>query len=85
MYFKTHRGFIFCLKFKKGKIIMCYFKGQPVGEMCTVCQCCESYLTLCVPIVVNQGIIAAECDDIDFCNYCPAYFECEELWGKVVL
>lgn len=64
---------------------MCHFKGQPIGEMCSVCQMCESYLTLCVPVVVNQGIVLAECDAVDFCNYCPMYFECEALWGKVVL
>lgn len=64
---------------------MCYFKNEPVGEMCAKCQSCNDYLSLCIPVVVNHGVVLAECDDVDFCNYCPAYSECEELWGKVVL
>lgn len=63
---------------------MCYFKNEPIGEMCSICQMCENYLTNCLPVVVNQGIVLAECDDLDFCNFCPMYHECEELFGKVV-
>lgn len=60
---------------------MCQFKGQPVGEFCTRCQACEYYMTICIPVVVNCGIVLGECDDVDFCIYCPNYCECEELWG----
>ena len=34
-----------------------------------------------VPIVIDSGFVAGECDFI-FCYCCPVYSECEELWGK---
>lgn len=61
---------------------MCYFKEKPVGEYCSYCQQCSLYLSVCVPIVVNNGVVVAECDDFCFCDCCPCYSECEMLWGK---
>ena len=62
---------------------MCSFKGQAIGEFCAKCLSCECHMTICFPIVVNAGVVCGECDDVDFCNYCPNYYECEELWGGI--
>lgn len=76
-------GFIFLLIFKRGSVIMCYFQGQSVGDYCTCCWNCSDYLSTCIPVVGYGGYICAECD-FSFCDYCPNYAECEELWGKAV-
>ena len=60
---------------------MCYFQGQPVGAYCSCCQNCNNYLIDCTPTVAYNGYVAAECD-FSFCEFCPAYEECELLWGK---
>ena len=62
---------------------MCAFQGQPVGEFCSCCQACSDYLSTCVPVVGYGGYVCAECD-FSFCDYCPSYGECEEIWGKAV-
>ncbi len=62
---------------------MCRFQGQAVGEYCTCCRNCSVYLSVCVPIVSCDGYVSAECD-FSFCEHCPAYSECELLWGKKV-
>ena len=40
---------------------MCYFKNESIGEMCAKCQSCNDYLSLCNPVVVNHGVVLAEC------------------------
>ena len=59
---------------------MCYFKNEPIGEMCAKCQSCDNYLSLCIPMLVDNGVVLAECDDLIFCEYCFMYSECEVLW-----
>lgn len=62
---------------------MCQLYGQPVGEYCSCCRNCNQYLSVCVPVVGCGGFVTAECD-FSFCEYCPYYSECENLWGKGV-
>lgn len=59
---------------------MCLYQGKPVGEYCPCCRKCPMYLAVCSPIVSGSGYVAAECD-FSFCDYCPFYTECTELWG----
>ena len=64
---------------------MCYFQGKAVGEYCTQCRRCADFLCVCIPVVLVDGYVSAECD-FNFCyEYCPYYSECEDIWGKVVL
>lgn len=60
---------------------MCYWEGKAVGELCSCCQNCSSYLTDCMPVVACGGYVVGECD-FNFCEYCPAYEECEELFRR---
>lgn len=60
---------------------MCIFRGKAIGSLCSFCRQCEAYLETCCPIVVDSGFVAGECD-FSFCDLCPAYSECEVLWGK---
>ncbi len=62
---------------------MCYFQGQAVGEYCSCCRKCNCYLSVCVPVVSYGGYVSAECD-FAFCDFCPHYSECKEIWGKAV-
>ena len=62
---------------------MCQLQGQPVGEYCSNCRSCKEYLSVCIPTVGYGGYISAECD-FSFCEYCPSYSECEDIWGKGV-
>lgn len=60
---------------------MCIFRGKAIGSFCSLCRQCEAYLETCSPIVVNSGFVAGECD-FCFCDLCPAYSACEEIWEK---
>ena len=60
---------------------MCIFKGKAIGSLCSFCKQCKAYLETCSPIVVNHGFVTGECD-FSFCDLCPVYSECDELWGK---
>ena len=62
---------------------MCQLQGQPVGKYCSNCRSCKEYLSVCIPTVGYGGYISAECD-FSFCEYCPSYSECEDIWGKGV-
>lgn len=62
---------------------MCVFQGLAVGDFCTCCHNCSEFLSVCVPTVSCGGYVSAECD-FSFCEYCPVYGECEEIWGKEV-
>lgn len=63
---------------------MCYFQGKSVGEYCSCCQSSEQYLSVYIPVVGYGGYVSGECD-FDFCVNRPAYSDCEEVWGKVVV
>lgn len=80
---RQSRKALFFPSFQKGSVVMCNFQGQSVGEFCSCCRNCEDYLSTCVPIVGYGGYVCAECD-FSFCDYCPCYGECEEIWGKAV-
>lgn len=41
---------------------MCYFQGKAVGECCSCCQNCSSYLINYTPTVAYNSYIAAEYD-----------------------
>ena len=62
---------------------MCQLYGQPVGEYSHCCMQCPQYKNSCLPIVGYGGYIFGECD-FSFCEYCPCYSECEDIWGKGV-
>lgn len=54
---------------------MCMKNNQPVSELCSPCGRCLEYLNTCKPIVIN-GIIAGECDNYYYCDWCSYYDEC---------
>jgi len=76
-------GLFFCLFLERMVQFMCYFQGRAVGNYCSCCWHCADYLSTCIPTVSYGGFVVGECD-FSFCDYCPNYAECEEIWGKAV-
>lgn len=80
---KPLMALFFCRNFRKEVLFMCYFQGQAVGNYCSCCWHCADFLSTCIPTVSYGGFVAGECD-FSFCDFCPNYAECEEIWGKEI-
>lgn len=52
-----------------------FYVHEKLSELCSPCGRCLEYLNTCKPIVIN-GIIAGECDNYYYCDWCSYYDEC---------
>lgn len=59
---------------------MCLMAGRTLTpEIASTCNRCALYLCTCLPIVTDTGLVAGECDDIDYCMECVVYEDCCQI------
>lgn len=59
---------------------MCLMAGRTLPpEIAGTCNNCSCYLSVCMPVITDTGMIFGECDSLDYCDECVLWEDCYQM------